>query len=518
MSRTDKKDYNTTQQFKGLESTGQVPMMESTTQIPKMVEVGEEWTSLPLFQGMSESAVAQFDAAMEEVIYASGETMISQGDDGDDMFVLESGTMRVTVTSGDTKVFERTFEAPHLFGEMALITREPRSATITAETKCRCLRIDKHTVQDLFRREPGTAVFLTRLVGERLMETSGIRRVGKYEVSGRLGSGGVATVFEGRHPELGTPVALKMLSHALVFDEGFADHFAEEARRTASLSHDNIVAVMDTEQAYGTHFIVMEKLTGDLLEEAIYAGQPMGWKSVRRILIEALDALDYAHREGFVHRDIKPENIFLRTDGKVKIMDFGIATQSGGASQDSDRIIGTPYYISPEQILSRTLDGRADLYSLGITAYEMCCRRVPFDAEDVDDLFRKHIQERIPDPSKIAPDIPDDLRAFILRACKKSAKKRFASCGEARDFLKAAAEVPVLDVFAMSSLSVTYHTSRRETVERIMSRAVDELKALSGVAFFEAHREAGPSASFVKPPPSVTPSNASPGASEGEGS
>jgi serine/threonine protein kinase len=491
MSPPNKPDFSMTQQFKGLESTGQVQMMPEET---------EDWASLPLFSGMSQAAMEQFQGAMDEVIYATGETILNQGDSGEDMFVLESGTMRVTVTSDGTKVFERTFVAPQLFGEMALITREPRSASVTAETKCRCMRIDKRTVQDLFRREPGTAVFLTRLVGERLMEASGIRRVGKYEVLGRLGSGGVATVFEGQHPELGTPVALKMLSHALVFDEGFADHFAEEARRTASLAHDNIVAVMDTEQAYGTHFIVMEKLTGDLLQEAIYSSQRMGWKTIRRILIEALDALAYAHTEGFVHRDIKPENIFLRTDGKVKIMDFGIATQSGG--QDSDRIIGTPYYISPEQVLSRQLDGRADLYSLGITAYEMCCQRIPFDADTVEALFRAHIQTRIPDPRVLCPDIPDDLRAFILRACKKSAKKRFPTCAEARDFLKAAAEVPVLDVFAMSSLSVTYHTSRRSTVEEIMSRAVAELKSLSGVAFFEAHRAAGPSAAFVQPLPS----------------
>jgi serine/threonine protein kinase len=305
-------------------------------------------------------------------------------------------------------------------------------------------------------------------------------------------------------------VALKMLSHALVFDEGFADHFAEEARRTAQLAHDHIVQVMDTEQAYGTHFIVMEKLTGDLLEEAIYAGKPLDWKTTRRILIEALDALDYAHGEGFVHRDIKPENIFLRTDGKVKIMDFGIATQQGGLDGESDRIIGTPYYISPEQILSRQLDGRADLYSLGITAYEMCCQCVPFDAETVRGLFKKHLREAVPDPRIRSPDIPDDLREFILNACHKARGKRFASCGEARDFLKAAAEVPVLDVFAMSSLSVTYHTSRRKAVEQVMSQAVEELKSLSGVAFFEAHRAAGASAAFVQALPKDAPPSADP--------
>lgn len=495
-SHDEKPDHTSAQEFDGIEEA-------ASDEVEGEYTAG--WASLPLFSGMDDEAFSLFHAAMEEVVYQEGDDIITQGDSGDDMYVLEAGTIRVTVTSEDVKVFERAFEAPTLFGEMALITQEPRSATITAATTCHCLRIDKRTVQELFRREPGTAVFLTRLVGERLMEASGIRRVGKYEVLGRLGSGGVATVFEGLHPGLGTPVALKMLSHSLVFDEGFADHFAEEARRTAQLAHDNIVQVMDTEQAYGTHFIVMEKLTGDLLEEAIYGGKRLDWKTIRRILIESLDALDYAHTEGFVHRDIKPENIFLRTDGKVKIMDFGIATQQGGADGECDRIIGTPYYISPEQILSRQLDGRADLYSLGITAYEMCCQQLPFDADTVRDLFKKHLRTPTPDPAISTPDIPDDLREFILTACRKARGKRFASCGQARDFLKAAAEVPVLDVFAMSSLSVTYHTSRREAVEKVMSQAVDELRALSGVAFFEAHRAAGPSAAFIQALPPEDP-------------
>ena len=147
MSPPHNPDFSTTQQFKGLESA---PESESGPD-----EVGSGWASLPLFSGMSGEAIAHFRDAMEEVIYTTGEDIILQGDEGEDMFVLESGTMRVTVTSGATKTFERTFESPHLFGEMALITREPRSATITAETKCYCLRINKTTVQELFKREPG---------------------------------------------------------------------------------------------------------------------------------------------------------------------------------------------------------------------------------------------------------------------------------------------------------------------------------------------------------------------------
>lgn len=484
-----KPNYSATQQFSGL----------SNPLIKKPEPPG--WAALPLFSGMSDAARSHFREAMEDKVYAAGETIIAQGDEGEDMFVLHNGTMRVIVKNPEgTTVFERTFPAPTIFGEMALITRAPRNATILAESECECLRIDKSSVQELFKREPSTAVFLTRLVGERLMEASGIRVVGKYEVTGRLGSGGVATVFEGKHPELGTPVALKMLSHALVYDEGFAEHFAQEAKRTAGLQHDNIVQVTDTQQAYGTHFIVMEKLTGDLLEEAIYAGERIDYPNIRRILIESLDALHYAHEKGFVHRDIKPENIFLRTDGKVKIMDFGIATTTGGSEGKTGRVIGTPYYMSPEQITNKDLDGRADLYSLGITAFEMCCQELPFDADTIPELFGCHVNRPLPDPRLEAPDLPDDLHEFIVRACAKDPDARFATCAHGRDFLKAAAEVPVLDVFAMSSLSVTCHTSRQDVVARVLREAVEKLKNVSGVAFFEAHREAGPSARFVAPP------------------
>ncbi len=502
MSANDKPDYAATQQFEGLKN----PLARKPSP--------PGWASLPLFSGMSDDARNRFRAAMTEVTFGAGDTIIAQGDDGEDMFVLESGTMRVIVKNpAGTTVFEKTFPAPTIFGEMALITREPRSATILAENECKALRIDKPTVQKLFQREPSTAVFLTRLVGERLMEASGIRKVGKYEVTGRLGSGGVATVFEGRHPDLGTPIALKMLSHALVFDEGFAEHFAQEAKRTAGLQHDNIVQVMDTQQAYGTHFIVMEKLTGDLLEEAIYAGARIDYKNIRRILIESLDALHYAHEKGFVHRDIKPENIFLRTDGKVKIMDFGIATTTGGSEGGTGRVIGTPYYMSPEQITNKELDGRADLYSLGITAFEMCCQELPFDADTIQQLFGRHLRAPLPDPRLEAPDIPDDLLEFIHKSCAKDRDERFVDCADARDFLKAAAEVPVLDVFAMSSLSVTYHTSRRAQVEKIIRQCVQQLAGMSGVAFFEAHRSAGPSEAFVKPmaPPTGIPGGPPPG-------
>ena len=448
-----------------------------------------DWQALPLFAGMEEDALARFQAAMETVRFRKGQQILTQGEPGAHMFVLVAGNVRVVVREDKNVIFEKIVEAPAIFGEMALITNEPRTATIVAEQAVQCMRLDKPTLADLFTRHPNTGVFLTRLVGERLMETSGIRKVGKYEVVGRLGSGGVATVFEARHPTLGTPVALKMLSHALVFDETFSEHFDEEARLVASLDHENIVRVLDIEHAYGTKFIVMEKLTGDLLESLIDNGPPLEWQNARRILREICGALAYSHAHGLIHRDIKPANVFMLADGKIKLLDFGIATPPGGTS--GGKIIGTPYYMSPEQILNQPVDGRSDLYSLGILAFELLARELPFDGDTLPELLAKHVQTPLPDVRAAVPGIPDDLAEFLQRACAKKPEDRFASCKDAQAFLRAAAEVPVLNKFAMSALSVTYHTSKRELVERVLAAASKELQETAGVVFFIGHRDAG---------------------------
>ncbi|MSP91663.1 MAG: cyclic nucleotide-binding domain-containing protein [Myxococcales bacterium] len=448
------------------------------------------WQALPLFASMAPEAREQFRGAMEPIRYRKGDTVLRQGEPGDAMFVVESGTLRITVRDNkNTVVFEKTTAAPALVGEMALITQEPRSATVTAEEDTVCLRVSKAAVEDMFHRHPNTGVLLTRLVGERLLEAKGIRKVGKYEIVGRLGAGGMATVFEARHPELGRSVALKMLSHALVSDPSFRETFEHEARLVAQLNHENIVRVMDTEKAYGTMFIVMEKLTGDLLEGLIERGEPMDWDNARRILREISDALGYSHKLGLVHRDIKPANVFLTTEGRVKLLDFGIASQAGGADKGG-KVLGTPYYMSPEQILGHALDGRSDLYSLGMLAYELVTRELPHDADTLDQLWARHMTVETPDPRETNPDVPEDLCEFIRRAGMKKPEDRYSSCAEAAAYLKVASEVPVLDRFAMSTLSVTYHVSRKDTVEGVLREAEAKLAGLSGVVLFHAHRDA----------------------------
>jgi serine/threonine protein kinase len=347
--------------------------------------------------------------------------------------------------------------------------------------------VSAQSFEDLVRRNPHVGAFLTKAVGERLLEADSIQHVGKYKVVGRLGAGAVATVFEAMHPDLDQPVALKMLSHALVNHPKFAQQFNQEAKLVAQLGHDHIVRVFDTEKAYGTHFIVMEKLSGLTLDDMIRTGTRLAWGATRRILREIAAALQYSHSKGLLHRDIKPSNVFLtQEDRRVKLLDFGIAAAAGSAATEAGHLLGTPYYMSPEQILGKPLDGRSDLYSLGILAYELVTHEVPFDAETIEQLLACHVQDRTPDPRIIVPDMPDDLVEFILKATAKAPEDRFATCGEAMQFLQLASDLPVVHRIELSTLAISYHPSRRVMVEAALQELRDKLDGVPGIALLHA--------------------------------
>ncbi|MCO4761975.1 MAG: protein kinase [Myxococcales bacterium] len=447
------------------------------------------WSRLGIFRGLPMDMLHEIRAAMTDAVFEPGDRILEQGEYGDEMFLLDRGSVKIRVR-GDlaNTVFERVLTAPALFGEMALITSEPRSATVHAETRTRCFRINRATFEEVVNRNPQASVFLTKIVGERLMEAGNIRTVGKYEVQGRLGAGAVATVFEAVHPELGQEVALKMLSHALVFHPGFAEQFRTEARLVASLSHPHIVRVLDTAQAYGTHFIVMEKLTGTLLEHIVEQGERLPWGMIRRICKEIALALAYSHSKNLLHRDIKPSNVFLTEDRRVKILDFGIAVSAESSASSSGHLLGTPYYMAPEQILGHQLDGRADLYSLGVMAYELCTFEVPFDAETLDDLLRLHLHTPMPDPRRLQPDIPDDLVQFIEMATAKKPDDRFSSCDEAAAFLQTAAELPLVRKLELSTLAISYHPSRRAVVATALRELHAKLSNTPGISLLYGHQ------------------------------
>lgn len=270
--------------------------------------------------------------------------------------------------------------------------------------------------------------------------TPGMVLRGKYEVLEKIGTGGMATVYRVRHVHLQEDVALKVVSSKLLAEPQFVDRFRTEAVITRKLRHPNAVRLDDFDTTEdGRPFIVMELVEGQSLRQLL---QSKGWLSVERaagIARQAALALDAAHRLGIIHRDVKPENILLiaQPDGSdlVKVLDFGIAKLSKSPGQDSAHtqtgiILGTPQYLSPEQArASRTIqvDGRADLYALGVVLFEMLTGRVPFTAENPFDLLRHHIQTPPTAPHLTNPglNISTAMSDLVLKALEKDAARRF---------------------------------------------------------------------------------------------
>lgn len=444
--------------------------------------LANRWPTLDLFQDLSTADVEAIAMVLEPRTYVPGEVIMREGAEGDAMYLLDEGRVRISKAAGEGRpAFSRTLDAPSALGEMALIARTPRTATVQADGAVRCMRLDRADFEAIVQRHPDVARLLTRLVGERLKEIDGIRRVGKYRVVGTLGKGAVADVFEARHPELGQPVALKMLSHALVYHPQFAAQFDREAVIVAGLAHPNIVRVFDFERAYGTRFIVMERLEGEMLADLIERRAPPRWSTVRRLLREVASALHHAHVRGLIHRDVKPSNIFITTGGQAKLLDFGIAVHQERSAATGDARVGSPCYVAPEQILGKSLDGRADIYALGITAFELITGQVPFDAPDVVALLRKHLHTPLPDPRHIRPDMPADLVEFIQGCCKKKPHQRFADCDAALAVLEDGPDVPL---GGQRTIRIAHGPESEDAVRDALDALDKALAGLPGVELF----------------------------------
>lgn len=467
--------------------TREVPTATPPQMPPTGLPTMPEWMRLPAFRDLPKHAIDRIVEVMEPRFCDVGQPLMTQGDPGDGLLVLIEGSVLVTVRedglarTGHEPLFVRSLNAPVILGEAAVLTGEPRTATVTAVTPCKSLFMDAETLRTLCMRYPSTAMFLSTLVGERLLASDSIKTVGKYTVRGRLGSGGMATVFSAAHPDLGRDVALKMLAHSLTFDRTFSERFAREARLVAQLDHENIVRVFDTERAYGTQFIVMEKLEGDVLQPPRDGLPVLAWSAIRRILVQILDALSYSHARGLIHRDIKPSNVFMTRTGKVKLLDFGIAAVLGSTGDTGARLSGTPAYVSPEQCTGETLDGRSDLYSVGLLAYELCTGKRPFwESRSPQEYMTAHMTQPTPDPRLLAPDMPDDLVEFILRATKKKPADRFASCTVAADFLQSGHDV-MAEAHGVATLAVSYPLARQHQVNALLAELAERLTMLRGV-------------------------------------
>ena len=259
----------------------------------------------------------------------------------------------------------------------------------------------------------------------------------RYEVGRLLGAGGMAEVFEGRDRLLARRVAIKVLQAQFARDPSFLIRFKREAQAAASLSHPNIVGVYDTGTEDGTHFIVMEYVEGRTLKDVIRAEGPLYPERAAEVCADVCSALVAAHARGLIHRDIKPANVMLTPEGKVKVMDFGIAraTTSETITQTA-AVVGTAQYISPEQAQGQTVDYRSDLYSVGCCLFEMLTGTVPFTGATPVAIAYRHVREDPTPPRMLNPDVPSPLEAITLKAMAKLPDNRYQTAAEMHDDLE----------------------------------------------------------------------------------
>ncbi|MCS6888958.1 MAG: serine/threonine protein kinase [Chloroflexus sp.] len=253
------------------------------------------------------------------------------------------------------------------------------------------------------------------------------RRIGRYELIEELGRGGMARVYRARDTQLQRTVALKVLAAQLSMDAEFIKRFEREARTAANLRHPNIVTVYDIGEDQGLHYIAMEYIDGLPLHTILERHGVLGLGYAIALLEPIAAALDYAHQAGAVHRDVKPHNIMVDRNGRVVLTDFGIAQTPEADDQRLTRtgvFMGTPEYISPEQAEARRVDGRSDLYSLAVVAYEIIAGRVPFSGA-TPQLIVAHAQLPPPPISSIAPGLPTELDLVLTRALAKRPERRF---------------------------------------------------------------------------------------------
>ena len=265
------------------------------------------------------------------------------------------------------------------------------------------------------------------------------RLAGRYEVRSLIGRGGMAEVHLGFDTRLSRVVAIKMLRRDLAQDSVFQARFRREAQSAASLNHPNIVAVYDTgeeiiEDATGRSiavpYIVMEYVEGHTVKDLISDGTAVPINEAIEIVSGVLSALQYSHANHLVHRDIKPGNIMLTSDGKVKVMDFGIAralTDSQATMTQTNAVVGTAQYLSPEQARGETVDARSDLYSTGVVLFELLTGRPPFKGDSAVAVAYQHVEQIPPTPSSILSDIPDSLDRVVLKSLAKNREDRYPS-------------------------------------------------------------------------------------------
>ncbi|MBQ7900729.1 MAG: Stk1 family PASTA domain-containing Ser/Thr kinase, partial [Clostridia bacterium] len=317
----------------------------------------------------------------------------------------------------------------------------------------------------------------------------------RYEILEEIGSGGMANVYKAHCRLLNRMVAVKVLKKELEEDTEYLKRFNVEAQAAASLVHPNIVSIFDFGYDSGYHYIVMEMIDGITLKQYINDTAPMDCKDALGIAYQICDALSVAHQHNIVHRDIKPHNIMITSDHRVKVTDFGIARATVGSTMTADTsILGSVHYISPEQARGSVVDGRTDLYSLGVVLYEMLTGKVPFESDSPVAIAMKHIEEKPVNPREYNPEITYSVEQLVLKAMSKDINERYQKAGDFnRDIMKllenpdavieSASDEEADDVdktLKIPAVGTSPESSKNSDDEKVREKDRDKSKPVSG--------------------------------------
>jgi serine/threonine protein kinase len=343
-------------------------------------------------------------------------------------------------------------------------------------------------------------------MADRDASTTRLTKLGRYEVLSELGKGAMGVVYLARDPVIGRMVAIKTIRASNMGDDDsesreFRERFVREAQTAGILSHPNIVTIHDIGEDPDTQisFIAMEYIEGKTLKGLLVEKAPFTWDETADMIGQVAEAMDYAHRKGIIHRDIKPANIIVTADQKVKITDFGIAKIASSNLTTTGQFLGTPNYMSPEQVSGSPVDGRSDIFSLGVVLYELLTRRKPFSGENLTAISYKIVHEDFTPPAEMSSDVPPEFNPIVARAMAKDPWNRYQ---RGKDFALALQQLrahleeqrAMADLGTLVSSPGNVATQKMENLAAIAAEGAREAEASSA-----ARRASSPGAPAPSP-------------------
>ena len=394
-----------------------------------------------LFNTLPLEAITPLLKSMKIEHVNAGDRIIKQGEEGKHFYFILDGSCNVNLEKNDIIYKVAHLTVGDIVGEMAVFTGEYRSAHVDAETDMDLLSMSRRKFESLSKKYPELRDFLSEVITHRLSNSkiTADKKIGKYIINEMIDQGGFGIVYKGIHSNLNMTVAIKMLKHSNAMDPDFLEIFRNEAKTIARLNHANIIRIYDIEELYKTIFIVTEYLEGSTLKGILKNTPNLPLAKILDITMQVCYGLEYAHKHGIIHQDINPNNIFISSDGQAKIIDFGLACPTGNL--DCNFLFpGTIYYIAPEQIVGDAVDERTDIYSLGITVYEMITGKRPFPEDEINNLISLHVHEDITTLNVHTPNLPDEINNFFMKTIRKETSKRYKNISEILSELNPLAE------------------------------------------------------------------------------